>query len=165
MLKQKEVIIYTDGACLGNPGPGGWAAVLIYGNKRKEISAGYRLTTNNRMEVLAVIEALNALNRTKRWNVKLYSDSQYLINALTKGWLEKWQLSNWKRKNSLIPNVDLWKRILDAISHHDVKFNWVEGHAGVKENEVCDKLCRAAAQGHDLLIDKLYENVHIKKIS
>jgi ribonuclease HI len=165
MAKQKNVIIYTDGACLGNPGPGGWAAVLIYGDKRKEASAGYRLTTNNRMEVLAAIEALNALNRSKQWNVQLYSDSIYLINTMTKGWLQKWEKSNWKRKSGPVLNVDLWIRLKEAVSHHKVEFHWVEGHVGNPENEVCDKLSKAAARNLNLLIDEEYEKIYKVKSS
>lgn len=155
----QDLIIYTDGACLGNPGPGGWAAVLIWGDKRKEISAGYKMTTNNRMEILAAIEALRAVKSSKRYNIKLHSDSRLLINAFNQGWLEKWKKNNWMRNHKEpVINPDLWKLLLTETAKHDVKFIWVEAHSGITENERCDQLSKTAAQSDNLLIDEYYEN-------
>ncbi len=154
-----EVIIYTDGACLGNPGPGGWAAVLLWGSHRKELSAGYRLTTNNRMEVLAAIEALRAIKSNKRYKIRLHSDSRLLINAFNQGWLEKWKNNAWMRnRKEPVINPDLWKLLLAETDKHDVKFVWVEAHAGIPENERCDFLSKQAAQSSILLVDDYYEN-------
>jgi len=153
-----EVIVYTDGACLGNPGPGGWAAVLIWGGKRKELSGGFRLTTNNRMEILAAIEALKAINSSKKFKIKLHSDSRLLINAVTQNWLTKWQAKGWMRNHKdKVLNPDLWKQLLEVLPKHDVEFIWVEGHAGIPENERCDVLSKAAAQQSNLPTDKGYE--------
>lgn len=135
----KNVTLYTDGACSGNPGPGGYGAVLIYNNHRKELSGGYRNTTNNRMEILAVIKGLEALNT--RCNVTVYSDSKYVVDAIEKGWLDKWRRNNWMRnKTEKALNVDLWKRLLALMELHNVTFKWVKGHADNEENEKCDKL-------------------------
>ncbi|MBG93381.1 MAG: ribonuclease HI [Chloroflexi bacterium] len=139
-----EVTIYTDGSCLGNPGPGGIGIVLISDSKQKEISEGYRLTTNNRMELLAVIRALETLNTRSR--VNLYTDSSYVVNALTKGWLRKWQQNNWQLSNKKpAKNIDLWKILLDLNDLHDVTYHWIKGHAGDRNNERCDELAREAA--------------------
>ena len=139
-----EVTIYTDGSCLGNPGPGGIGIVLISDSKQKEISEGYRLTTNNRMELLAVIRALETLNSRSR--VNLYTDSSYVVNALTKGWLRKWQQNNWQLSNKKpAKNIDLWKILLDLNDLHDVTYHWIKGHAGDRNNERCDELAREAA--------------------
>ncbi len=139
-----EVTIYTDGSCLGNPGPGGIGIVLISDSKQKEISEGYRLTTNNRMELLAVIRALETLNT--RSKVNLYTDSSYVVNALTKGWLRKWQQNNWQLSNKKpAKNIDLWKILLDLNDLHDVTYHWIKGHAGDRNNERCDELAREAA--------------------
>ncbi|MBA00998.1 MAG: ribonuclease HI [Chloroflexi bacterium] len=139
-----EVTIYTDGSCLGNPGPGGIGVVLISEFKQKEISAGYRLTTNNRMELLAVIRALEALKT--RSKVNLYTDSSYVVNALTKGWAVKWKQNNWKLSSKkTAKNIDLWKILLDLDGSHDVTYHWVKGHAGNINNERCDELAREAA--------------------
>lgn len=135
----KNVTLYTDGACSGNPGPGGYGAVLIYNNHRKELSGGYRNTTNNRMEILAVIKGLEALNTS--CNVTVYSDSKYVVDAIEKGWLDKWRRNNWMRnKTEKALNVDLWKRLLALMELHNVTFKWVKGHADNEENEKCDKL-------------------------
>lgn len=153
---KSKVIIYTDGACKSNPGPGGFSAVLLYDNHRKEISGGYRLTTNNRMEMMAAIYALEALK--KNCDVMLYSDSQYLVNAMNKGWAVRWQKNNWKRnKSDKAENIDLWKRILLLCEKHTVKFIWVKGHAGNPENERCDKLSSSKAKEENLPIDIGYE--------
>ncbi len=141
----KEVIIYTDGACSGNPGPGGWGCVLLYGEHRKEMSGGERETTNNRMELTAAIRALEALNTPCR--VDLYSDSAYLVNAFEQGWLNNWVRRNWvKADKKPVENVDLWKRILELVSIHTVVFHKVKGHASNKENNRCDELAVAAVK-------------------
>lgn len=141
----KNVEIFTDGACSGNPGPGGWGAVLRYKSTEKEISGGEANTTNNRMEITAVIEALTLLKES--CNVTLYSDSQYVCNALTKGWAKKWQANNWMRnKNDPALNPDLWEKLLALYEKHNVTVVWVKGHAGHPENERCDKLAVAQAK-------------------
>ncbi|RQD77561.1 MAG: ribonuclease HI [Candidatus Syntrophonatronum acetioxidans] len=137
----KEVEIYTDGACSGNPGPGGWAAVLIYGDKIKEISGGEKQTTNQRMEMKAAIEGLKALKYPCR--VNLYSDSAYLVNAFNRGWLEKWQRNNWKTvQKTPVENRDLWEELLALTRKHRVKFIKVKGHADNFYNNRCDELAR-----------------------
>ena len=152
----KNIEIYTDGACSGNPGIGGYGAVLIYGEKRKEISAGYKLTTNNRMEMLAVISALKNLKFP--CNVNLYSDSKYIVDAINKGWVTKWEKNNWMRtKTEMASNVDLWKQIVNLINIHKVNFIWVKGHANNIENERCDFLARQAINSETLLDDKNYK--------
>ncbi len=141
----KEVTIYTDGACTGNPGAGGYGAVIIYKENRKEISGGFRLTTNNRMEMMAAIAALQTLKM--KCAVTLHSDSKYIVDAVTKGWAKRWQANNWKRnKKEKAKNPDLWQKLLDLCSQHQVDFVWVKGHAGIPENERCDRLAVAAAQ-------------------
>lgn len=148
-----RVTIYTDGSCLGNPGPGGYGAVLVYGDNRKELSQGYRNTTNNRMELLAVITALDSLTRS--CSVDLYTDSKYVQQAITKNWLGNWQKNGWKTSaKKPVKNQDLWQRLLPLIKKHDVSFRWVKGHAGHPENERCDDLARTAASGSDLLDDQ-----------
>ena len=151
----QKVIIYTDGACLGNPGPGGYGAVLLYNGHRKELSGGFRLTTNNRMEIMAAIVALSALKRSCA--ATLYTDSQYLVNALTKGWVEKWRAKGWMRNNrERALNRDLWEQLLALCSRHKVEFLWVRGHAENRENERCDVLAREAASGQRLPPDSGY---------
>jgi ribonuclease HI len=152
----KHVVIYTDGACMGNPGPGGYGVVLLHGKERKEFSRGFRLTTNNRMEMLACIVGLQALEGPSA--VTLYSDSQYVINSMTKGWALRWRKNKWKRNGEDVPNADLWAKMLDLCEKHKVSFNWVRGHTGNKENERCDQLARQAALGIDMAIDSVYEN-------
>ena len=150
-----RVQIHTDGACLGNPGPGGYGVVLRYGNNQKELSGGYRLTTNNRMELLAVIKGLEALNQPCQ--VVLYSDSRYVVDAVEKGWAVKWRANGWMRnKREKAVNPDLWARLLDLCKTHDVEFRWVKGHAGVADNERCDKLAVAAAKQTKLAEDPGY---------
>jgi ribonuclease HI len=151
----KHVVIYTDGACLGNPGPGGYGVVLLHGKDRNEFSRGFRLTTNNRMEMLACIVGLQTLKEPCA--VTLYSDSQYVINSMTKGWALRWKKNKWKRSGEDVPNADLWEKMLDLCNKHKVKFNWVRGHSGNKENERCDQLARQAALGLDLSTDSVYE--------
>ena len=153
----KTVDIYTDGACSGNPGSGGYGAVMLYNGARKELSEGYRLTTNNRMELLAVIKALEALK--ERCRINLYSDSKYVVDAVTKGWAKKWQANGWKKADkSRALNTDLWERLLALLDYHDVTFLWVKGHAGNVENERCDFLARSAIESGNLIEDKNYES-------
>lgn len=155
----KEIIIYTDGACLGNPGKGGYAAVLMYGENRKELSGGFRLTTNNRMEILAAVKALQAIKDNKRHKIKLHSDSRLLINAFNSNWIEKWKKNNWMRNSKeKVLNSDLWKLLIEQTVKFDMEFIWVKGHVGVPENERCDVLSKQAAMGSDLGIDEFYEN-------
>ena len=140
----KKVDIYTDGACRGNPGKGGWGAVLIYGDKKKEMSGGEKETTNNRMELTAAIEALSALKEPCK--VTMTSDSQYLINGITKGWAVSWRKNGWKKSDkSPALNPDLWQKLLDLLEIHDVEFIWVKGHAGHPYNERCDELATTYA--------------------
>ncbi|MFN8556121.1 MAG: ribonuclease HI [Dehalococcoidia bacterium] len=153
---RKRITIYTDGACLGNPGPGGYGAVLLYGAHRRELSGGYRLTTNNRMEMLAAIVGLQALREP--CHVTLYSDSRYLIDALTRGWAARWRANGWKRtRTEAAVNPDLWDDLLGLAARHQVAWLWVRGHAGNVENERCDALANAAARGVDLPPDGGYE--------
>lgn len=135
----KEVTIYTDGACSGNPGPGGWGAILEYKGTQKELSGGERETTNNRMELLGVISALEALREPCR--VELFSDSKYIVDGINQGWAEKWRQNGWMRnKKEKALNPDLWERLLKLLSTHDVTFNWVKGHASNEKNNRCDEL-------------------------
>ena len=153
----EQVTIYTDGACLGNPGPGGYGAVLLYGSQRKELSGGFKLTTNNRMEITAALAALEALRKPCR--VILFSDSQYLVNAMSKGWAQRWQANGWKRnKREDAVNPDLWERMLEVCRRHGVEFRWVRGHSGMKENERCDRLAVAAARDSGLPDDPGYKH-------
>ncbi len=139
----KEVVIYTDGACSGNPGPGGWAAVLIYNGVEKEIWGREKHTTNQRMELKAAAEALRALKEPCR--VRLYSDSAYLVNAFNKGWLSKWERNGWKTVNKIaVENQDLWKDLLQLSRRHRVEWLKVEGHSNNKYNDRCDDLARKA---------------------
>jgi ribonuclease HI len=154
-IQLKAVTIWTDGACTGNPGPGGYGVVLLYGEKRREISAGYRRTTNNRMEIMAVIAGLEALRY--RCAVTVYTDSQYVANSITRGWARGWRAKAWVRDGKPVPNADLWKRMLELCAQHEVKFEWVKGHAGTAENERCDRLSVEAARGKDLPADTGYE--------
>lgn len=159
----KRVTIYTDGACIGNPGPGGYGAVILFGQYRKEISGGYRKTTNNRMEILAAIRALEVLNEP--CEVTLHSDSEYVVNAFMKGWAERWRAQGWNRgKQGKAANPDLWARLLDLASTHRVTFKWVRGHAGNVENERCDALANAAARSKALMTDEGYEESAAKAV-
>ncbi|PHJ37315.1 ribonuclease H [Desulforamulus profundi] len=149
MSDLKNVTIYTDGACSGNPGPGGYGVVMLYKDHRKEMSAGFRDTTNNRMEILAAIVGLESLQ--ERCNVTIYTDSQYLINAIEKGWAKKWRANGWMRnKKEPALNADLWERLLKLCERHNVKFVWVRGHSGNPENERCDRLAVEASKQPDL---------------
>ncbi len=146
------ITIYTDGSSRGNPGPGGFGTVLLSGNYRKEISGGFRKTTNNRMELLAVIVGLEALKKTGM-EVTIYSDSKYVVDAVEKGWLWGWVKKNFKGKQ----NPDLWKRFIPVYNLQKVKFVWVKGHAGIPENERCDQLAVEAAERPNLPPDYEYE--------
>lgn len=153
-----KVSIYTDGSARGNPdGPGGYGTILQYVDTsgtlhERELSAGYKKTTNNRMELMAVIVGLEALNRP--CEVELYSDSKYVIDAFEKNWVESWLKNGWKNSQKKpVKNIDLWKRLLEAKKQHQVHFHWVKGHAGHPENERCDRLATSAADGGNLLDD------------
>lgn len=148
-----EITVYTDGAARGNPGPGGYGIVLMSGKHRKELSEGFRKTTNNRMELLAVIVALETLKH-KNSNVKIFTDSKYVADAVEKGWVLNWEKKQFKKKK----NPDLWIRFLKAYRKHNVKFHWVKGHSNNKENERCDKLAVDASYQSELKIDEAYEN-------
>ena len=148
-----QITIYTDGASRGNPGPGGYGAVLLAGKHRKELSEGFRLTTNNRMELLAVIIALEAL-KNEGSEVTVYSDSKYVVDAVEKGWIYTWEKKRYKK----VKNPDLWKRFMKVFRKHKVKFIWVKGHANIPENERCDFLAVEASKKPELKIDKGYEN-------
>jgi len=139
--KLPDIEIYTDGACSGNPGPGGWAAILRYGDHEQEISGGERETTNNRMEVRAALEALRALERPYR--IRFHTDSAYLLNGAT-SWLEDWKRRDWKRKHGKLQNVDLWKEMDVELARHQIDWVWVKGHAGNPMNERVDALARKA---------------------
>ena len=155
MKKLKHVTIYTDGACLGNPGPGGYGVILLYRGHRRELSGGYARTTNNRMEIMAAIVGLEALK--EKCQVTLYSDSEYLVKAMSRGWAQIWRANGWRRsKRKKVLNSDLWERLLQLCGHHDVKFCWVRGHAGTLENKRCDELAMQAAQQPNLPVDEGY---------
>ncbi|MEI8039372.1 MAG: ribonuclease HI [Verrucomicrobiota bacterium] len=152
----KRVIIHTDGACKGNPGPGAYGAVLVSGKHRKELAAGYRLTTNNRMELRAAICALEFL--TEPCEVELHSDSKYLVQAITAKWLDGWQRRGWKTSDKQpVKNQDLWENLLVAMAPHRIRWLWVKGHAGHAENERCDELANLAVIGGHLLEDSGFQ--------
>ncbi len=154
---QKQVKIYTDGGCDPNPGPGGYGVVLLSDRQRKELSGGFRLTTNNRMEIYAAIKGLESLQEPSA--VILYSDSEYLVNAINQGWVLRWKANRWKRnKREKALNVDLWKKLLSLCEFHQVEFVWVKGHAGLKGNERADRLSIAGLRGRNLGVDEGYEN-------
>ena len=150
-MNRPPIQIYTDGACSGNPGPGGFATILRCGALEKVISAGYAITTNNRMELLAVITGLEAI-RWERADVTIWSDSSYVVDAVEKGWVFSWEQKGFAKK----ANPDLWTRFLAAYRRHNVHFQWIRGHNGHPENERCDRLAVAASQGKDLLVDSGY---------
>ena len=154
--KIENATLYTDGACIGNPGPGGYGVVLLFEGQRKELSGGFRLTTNNRMEIMAAIVGLQTLK--SRCAVTLYSDSRYLVESMTQGWAKQWRANHWRRgKRGKALNPDLWEQLLDLCDQHEVEFVWVHGHAGNRENERCDQLSMQAAQRPDLPADTAYE--------
>lgn len=154
--QKKSVNIYTDGGSLGNPGPGGYGVVLRYGPHEKRLSGGFRRTTNNRMEIMGAIVGLEALKDSCA--VTLYSDSKYLVDAMSLGWVQRWKTNGWRRnKTDKAVNPDLWQRLLTACERHTVKFMWIKGHAGHQFNEICDTLSKKAAAGRDLPVDDGYE--------
>ena len=136
----KEIVLYTDGACSGNPGIGGWGAILFYKGKEKVLSGGEELTTNNRMELMAVIKGLEAIKEGCK--VDIYSDSAYVVNAFLQGWVEKWLMNGWKSSKGKVLNVDLWQRLLDEMERHEVCWHKVKGHADNENNNKCDALAR-----------------------
>ena len=155
MLKDNETTVYafSDGSAIGNPGPGGYGAVLKYAENVKEFSQGYVRTTNNRMELLGAITALDALKGRQR--VVLTTDSQYVINGIEKGWAARWQANGWMRnKKERALNPDMWERLLTVCNRHDVSFEWIRGHTGHTENERCDELANDAARGGDRIVDE-----------
>lgn len=158
-----KVTVYTDGASRGNPGPGGYGAVLEYvdtkGNLHtRELSQGYAVTTNNRMELMGVITALEALNRP--CEVELFTDSKYIVDAFNQHWVDGWIKKGWKRgKNEPVKNIDLWQRLLKAKAPHKLTFNWVKGHAGHPQNERCDQLATDAADNGPLIEDRGYTEI------
>ncbi len=153
---QKHVEIFTDGSCLGNPGPGGYGVVLKYKDKIKELSQGYKLTTNNRMEMLATIVALQSLKEPCQ--ITLTTDSQYVRQGITQ-WIHKWQKNNWKTASKQdVKNVDLWKLLNQQQQRHNIQWNWVKGHSGHPENERCDELARQAAESDNLIDDIGYKS-------
>jgi len=159
-LATGKVVVYTDGGAIDNPGPGGYGVVLLFGappkTARKELSGGFRRTTNNRMEIMALIAALQALKRQS--DVVVYADSRYVINSIEKGWAQRWRDGGWVRNgdkgSESVPNADLWEQLLDLLAQHTVSFVWLKGHAGTRENERCDALARAAARQSDLPEDE-----------
>ena len=152
----KKVTIYTDGACRGNPGPGAYGIVLLHGEHRKELSGGFRMTTNNRMEILAAVVALQTLK--SQCSVTLFTDSALLFNSMSKGWARNWQMSDWQTKSGMRTNADLWQQLLELCDQHAVTFFWLKGHAGQPENERADALASETAQQGALAIDKAYED-------
>lgn len=150
-MSQAEIVIYTDGAARGNPGPGGLGVVMMFGKHRKEISEGFKLTTNNRMELLAVIRGLESLKRDDL-KVRIYTDSKYVSDAVNQGWVFNWEAKRFKKKK----NVDLWQKFLELYRKYSVTFIWVKGHANIPENERCDQLAVEASNGTDLPEDSGY---------
>lgn len=151
----KKIDIFTDGSCLGNPGPGGYGAVMIFDKHRKELSQGFKHTTNNRMELLATIEALACL--TEPCAVNLTTDSQYVKNGINQ-WIKGWKKNGWKTSaKKPVKNVDMWKRLDEQVNQHTVSWFWVKGHSGHPENEACDQLARKAAESKDQLEDTGFE--------
>jgi ribonuclease HI len=149
----EKILLYTDGSSRGNPGPGGYGAILLWGSHRKELSQGYRLTTNNRMELLAVIAGLEAITK-RHIPITVYSDSQYVVNAIEKGWLNNWIKTNFKGDKK---NPDLWKKYYELSQNFSIKFVWVKGHANNPYNNRCDELATAAADSKNWLTDDGYE--------
>jgi len=157
LLKSEKVVIFTDGSTNPNTGAGGYGVILKYKDKVKELSGGFRKTTNNRMEIIACIEGLRALK--KKSDVVVFSDSQYVVNSISKGWAKKWQAQNWMRNDKeKAENTDLWAQLLELCNHHNVEFRWVKGHNGTKENERCDQLALEATQKRNLPADEGFEN-------
>ena len=156
MSNRKIVNIWTDGACIGNPGPGGYGAVLVCGDAHRELSGGYRLTTNNRMELMAAIEALKALKQP--CSVAIHCDATYVVEGVMNGQMRRWRAVGWYRGDKVAAaNADLWEQLLKLCETHEVIFNWVKSHSGDPDNELCDRLAKRAARGSDLLTDAGYE--------
>lgn len=151
----KIIQIYTDGACSGNPGPGAYAVIMKFNEREKILTEGFRKTTNNRMELLSVIVALEKIT-TDKYPVEIYSDSKYVIDAITKGWVFNWVKTNFKGKK----NEDLWKRFLEVEKKFNITYHWVKGHNGHPENERCDKIAVDSSKSVNLNIDKIYENIN-----
>ena len=152
----KEIILYSDGACSVNPGPGGYGSILEFNETRKEFSKGFRNTTNNRMELMGVIEPLRLLKEPCK--VTIYTDSMYIVNSVKKKWLDGWVKRDWKRSDrEPVKNIDLWKLMLELLEVHQLDFNWVKGHNEHEENERCDELAVSARQQRDLEVDGEYE--------
>lgn len=151
---RNSIILYTDGGCFVNPGPGGYAAVLLYDHQRREISGGFRRTTNNRMELMACIAGLRLLK--ERSSVTVNTDSRYVVNSMSKGWAKRWKAAHWLRDGETVPNAELWAELLVLCARHVVTFEWLRGHAGDPENERCHTLATAAMQQKDLPEDKGY---------
>jgi ribonuclease HI len=149
-----QLIMYTDGAARGNPGPGGYGVILFWGDHKKELSGGYRYTTNNRMELMAVIAGLEALKKEGQ-QVTVYSDSQYVVKAVEQGWLKNWVATNFKGGKK---NKDLWLHFYELAKKNNIRFIWVRGHADNPNNNRCDELATAAADGKDLDVDIFFEN-------
>lgn len=152
-MENKGLIIYTDGSSRGNPGPGGYGTILLFGNQRKELSGGYRFTTNNRMELMAVIAGLEALKK-EGLKITIYSDSQYVVKAVEQGWLKNWVATDFKGGKK---NKDLWLHYFDLSKKNQIRFVWVKGHAENPNNNRCDELATAAADGKNLQADEMYE--------
>lgn len=148
LKNMKKIEIFTDGACSGNPGPGGWAAILKYKDKIKKISGFIPNTTNNRMEIFALISAISVLK--ENCEITVYSDSKYVVDSLSKGWVLKWKKQNWLKKNKRIPNADLWYTLLELIKNHKINFVWVKGHNGHNENEECDRMAVNEIKNHSI---------------
>jgi ribonuclease HI len=153
-MQNNELVIYTDGAARGNPGPGGFGTILFWGDKKKELSGGFRRTTNNRMELMAVIAGLEALKKDGL-NITIYSDSQYVVKAVEQGWLKKWIATNFAGGKK---NKDLWTKFYELSHKNNLRFKWVKGHADNPYNNRCDQLATAAADGGNLAIDRFFES-------
>jgi len=157
LLQCGKIVIYTDGSALSNPGPGGYGAVLLDGENRAELSGGFRLTTNNRMEMLAGITALAYLQ--EKSDIVLFTDSKYIVDSVNKGWAKRWKSKGWRRnKDQYAENRDLWAKMLDLIDFHNVEFRWVKGHAGIPENERCDELATNESGNSPKAIDTYFES-------
>ena len=162
MSEYKKVTIYTDGACIRNPGPGGYGVVLIHADDRQELAGGFQMTTNNRMEIIAAIAGLQSLKTP--CTVTIFSDSKYLVDGIAKGWAKRWKANGWMRNpKERAVNIDLWDKLLGLCSLHEVNFQWVQGHAGIKENVRCDKLSTEAAKRENLPTDHNYESGEASK--
>ena len=156
-MKKDEIIIYTDGCSLGNPGPGGWAAVLISHSLRKEIMGGFKHTTNNRMEILAIIKALELIKSELKYEITIYTDSKLITDSINKNWIWSWRKKGWKKADKTqVLNVDLWERLYPLLKKFNVKFEWIKGHSGIPENERCDYLSKLAASSDNLENDVFY---------